>query len=159
MKEIMLLEKKFEELCTTISILPTAGSLSKGGLLHMCPCLRQASPNSFYCFIDRASEPAERLGLSSALWLCLFRLCWTPSMGSQARIFLPPAPLLPWNKLMFVYWRSLILSYCFFSFHSSLMPHTKQNQYTDALKCSHFPVQLCFCFRKEKGVYCNEGRI
>lgn len=89
--------------------------------------------------------------LSPALWLCLFRILWTPSIGNQARILLAPAPLLPWNKLMFVYWRSRISSYCFFPVHSSLLPHTKQNQYTDVLKCSYFSVQFSFCFRRGDG--------
>lgn len=42
-----------------MSILPTLRSLSKAGLLQTCQFLRQISPNSSYCFPDRASEPAE----------------------------------------------------------------------------------------------------
>lgn len=141
-----------------LSILPTAGCLSKAGLLHMCLCLIGLT-KQFLLLCWQSLWACWAAWLSPALWLCLFRLCWTPSMGSQARTLLPPAPLLPWNKLMFVYWMSLILSYCFFPVHSPLLPHTKQNQNADVLKCSHLPVQLCFCFRKEKEVHCNESRI
>lgn len=62
MDDITLLERKYILKTTRsplVSMLPTAGTLSKARLLHTCLCLREVSLNSSYCFLHKAFEPAE----------------------------------------------------------------------------------------------------
>lgn len=61
-EEIILLESKDDWKTTSsvhMSIMPTAKSSSKVGLLQMYLFLRKAFPNSPYCSSDKAFEPAE----------------------------------------------------------------------------------------------------
>lgn len=152
--------------------------------LYMCPycqllgawvrlgCFRHAS------FSDRFPQTAptafltEPLSLLSNLaesWALVLLIQATLDTFNGKSSQIPPTPCSSavLHKPLFVYWRSLILSYCLFPVHFSLPPHTKQNQYINAFKhpisqinagvfVSHCRAALS-CLRREKGVHCRKG--
>lgn len=172
MEGITLLERKYIWKTTRsayVSMLPTAGTLSKARLLHTHLCLRQVALNSSYCFLDRASEPAELLG-----WVLHPGCACSDYFGHFQQGFKPNSsyPLLlccPGTSLCLFTEGHLSWAIAFFLSTSPCclaLNETKILMFLgvpaprSAYKCLWIiAAQPCSCLRRENSAHCNEGNF